>query len=143
MLKAFVLKRLVVNNHESIPAFSAYVEPSTHSFSNTTVVNDICSMSSLEPNNNYQYNFGFLSFGLVFELSPYKHGKTHKRDLTAPSLEKKLMDDFLERENLAARIDTVRESNNYRGSHINEAILRTEPRAAISQTAEVKKLAKI
>ncbi|KAM3238535.1 filament-like plant protein 3 isoform X1 [Capsicum annuum] len=148
MLKAFVLKRSAVNDHKSSPASSAYVEPSTHSLLNTvallsTVENDNCSMSGLEPNNNYQYSSGFLSSGLVSELSQYIHGKPHKKDLTAPSLEINLMDDFLEMEKLAARPDTVCESSNCRGAHINEPILRTELRPPISQTAEVEKLTKM
>lgn len=148
MLKAFVRKTSSVNDHKSSAASSAYVELSTHSLSNTgerlsTVENDSCNMSCLEPNNNYQNSSGFLSSALVSELSQYKHGKPHKRDLIASSLEINLMDDFLEMEKLAARPDKVCESSNGGGAHFSEPILRTELRAAIGQTAEVEKLAKM
>lgn len=148
MLKALVPKRSAVNDHKSSAASSAYVEPFTHSLSNTgerlsSVKNDSCNMSGMEPNNNYQNSSGFVSSALVSELSQYKHGKPHKRDLIASSLEINLMDDFLEMEKLAAGPDTVCESSNCRGAHISEPILRTELRAAISQTAEVEKLAKM
>ncbi|KAJ8531091.1 hypothetical protein K7X08_025822 [Anisodus acutangulus] len=148
MLKAFGQKRLAVNDHKSSAASSAYVEPFTHTLSNTgerlsTVENVSCNMSSLEPNNNDQNSSGFSSSALISELSQYKHEKAHTRDLIASSLEINLMDDFLEMEKLAAGPDTVCESNNGRGAHVSEPILRTELRAAISQTAEVEKLAKM
>ncbi|XP_059284050.1 filament-like plant protein 3 [Lycium ferocissimum] len=122
MLKA-AQKRSAVNDHKS------------------TVRNDSCKMSSLEPINSDQSSSGFLSSALVSELSQYKHEKPHTRDLIASSLEINLMDDFLEMEELAARPDTVCESSNDRGAHTGEPISKTEVRAAISQTAEVEKLA--
>ncbi|KAH0710880.1 hypothetical protein KY284_012307 [Solanum tuberosum] len=146
MLKAFVRKKSAVNHHKSSASSSAYVEPSTHSLSNTgeqlsIVENDSCNTNGLEPNNNYQNSSGFLSSALVSELSQYNHGKPHKRDLIASSLEINLMDDFLEMEKLAARPDIVYERSNGRGAHISEPILRTELRATISQAADVEKLA--
>ncbi|MCE3216925.1 hypothetical protein HAX54_009476 [Datura stramonium] len=125
MLKAFVPKRSAVNDHKSSAAYSAY-----HSLSNTgerlsSVKNDSCNMGCMEPCNNYQNGSGFLSSALVSELSQYKYGKPHKRDLIASSLEINLMDDFLEMEKLAAGPDTVCESSIGRGDHINEPILRT------------------
>ncbi|KAH0705947.1 filament-like plant protein 3 isoform X2 [Solanum tuberosum] len=146
MLKAFVRKKSAVNHHKSSASSSAYVEPSTHSLSNTgeqlsIVENDSCNMNGLEPNNNYQNSSGFLSSALVSELSQYNHGKPHKRDLIASSLEINLMDDFLEMEKLAARPDIVYERSNGRGAHISEPILRTELGATISQAADVEKLA--
>lgn len=148
MLKAFVRKKSAVNHHKSSASSSAYVEPSTHSLSNTgeqlsIVENDSCNMNGLEPNNNYQNSSGFLSSALVSELSQYNHGKPHKRDLIASSLEINLMDDFLEMEKLAARPDIVYERSNGRGAHISEPILRTELGAAISQAADMEKLAKM
>ncbi|MCD9638174.1 hypothetical protein HAX54_021949 [Datura stramonium] len=100
MLKAFVPKRSAVNDHKSSAAYSAY-----HSLSNTgerlsSVKNDSCNMGCMEPCNNYQNGSGFLSSALVSELSQYKYGKPHKRDLIASSLEINLMDDFLEMEKL-------------------------------------------
>lgn len=146
MLKAFVRKKSAVNHHKSSASSSAYVEPSTHSLSNTgeqlsIVENDSCNTNGLEPNNNYQNSSGFLSSALVSELSQYNHGKPHKRDLIASSLEINLMDDFLEMEKLAARPDIVYERSNGRGAHISEPILRTELGATISQAADVEKLA--
>lgn len=148
MLKAFVRKKSAVNHHKSSASSSAYVVPSTHSLSNTgeqlsIVKNDSCNTNGLEPNNNYQNSSGFLSSALVSELSQYNHGKPHKRDLIASSLEINLMDDFLEMEKLAARPDIVYERSNGRGAHISEPILRTELGAAISQAADVEKLAKM
>lgn len=147
MLKAFFRKRSAVNDHKSSASSSAF-EPSTHSLSNTgehlsTVENDSCNTSGLEPNNNYQNSSGFLSSALVSELSQYKHGKPHKRDLIASSLEIKLMDDFLEMEKLAACPETVCERSNGRGAHIREPILKTELGATTSQAAEVEKLVKM
>ncbi|TMW86733.1 hypothetical protein EJD97_020948 [Solanum chilense] len=144
MLKAFVRKKSTVNHHKSCACSSAYVEPSTHSLSNTgeqlsIVENDRRNTSGLEPNNNYQNSCSFLSSALVSELSQYNHGKPHKRDLISSSLEINLMDDFLEMEKLAARPDIVYERSNGRG----EPTLRTELGAAISQAAEVEKLAKM
>ncbi|XP_049358527.1 filament-like plant protein 3 [Solanum verrucosum] len=148
MLKAFVRKKSAINHHKSSASSSAYVEPSTHSLSNTgeqlsIVENDSCNTNGLEPNNNYQNSSGFLSSALVSELSQYNHGKPHKRELIASSLEINLMDDFLEMEKLAARPDIVYERSNGRGAHISEPILRTELGAAISQAADVEKLAKM
>ncbi|KAL3322620.1 hypothetical protein AABB24_039958 [Solanum stoloniferum] len=148
MLKAFVQKKSAVNHHKSSASSSAYVEPSTHSLSNTgeqlsIVENDSGNTCGLEPNNNYQNSSGFLSSALVSELSQYNHGKPHKRDLISSSLQINLMDDFLEMEKLAARPDIVYERSNGRGAHISETILRTELGAAISQAAEVEKLAKM
>ncbi|KAK4354197.1 hypothetical protein RND71_026391 [Anisodus tanguticus] len=148
MLKAFGQKRSAVNDHKSSAASSAYVEPCTYSLSTTgerlsRVENDSCNMNGLEPNNNDQNSSGFLSSASVSELSQYKHEKSHTRDLIASSLEINLMDDFLEMEKLAARPDTVCESSNGRGAHTSEPIIRTEHRAAISQTDEVEKLAKM
>ncbi|KAK6773828.1 hypothetical protein RDI58_029067 [Solanum bulbocastanum] len=148
MLKAFVRKKSAVNHHKSSASSSAYVEPSTHSLSNTgehlsIVENDSGNTCGLEPNNNYQNSSGFLSSALVSELSQYNHGKPHKRDLIASSLDIYLMDDFLEMEKLAAHPDIVYERSNGRGAHISEPILRTELGAAISQAAEVEKLAKM
>ncbi|XP_010314562.2 filament-like plant protein 3 [Solanum lycopersicum] len=144
MLKAFVRKKSTVNHHKSSACSSAYVEPSTHSLSNTgeqlsIVENDRRNTSGLEPNNNYQNSSSFLSSALVSELSQYNHGKPHKRDLISSSLEINLMDDFLEMEKLAARPDIVYERSNGRG----EPTLRTELGAAIRQAAEVEKLAKM
>ncbi|XP_049398259.1 filament-like plant protein 3 [Solanum stenotomum] len=148
MLKAFVRKKSAVNHHKSSAASSAYVEPSTHSLSNTgeqlsIVENDSCNTNGLEPNNNYQNSSGFLSSALVSELSQYNNGKPHKRELIVSSLEINLMDDFLEMEKLAARPDIVYERSNGRGAHISEPILRTELGAVISQAADVEKLAKM